>query len=333
MNEPAARALARLRDGDALAELAGMVVDQTLATPITRIASPRWLASHLAATLEAGSGDAARSWARERLTQERKRWADAPGTLRDRLPDEVDAPLRQLLGRPWSPDVDLAGRVLDQAAIRDVLRMVLTNGITRSRKRLSEVDSKLGGLGKRAARRGAGLLGGLRETVSSSNLGGFAHDLVDTLKEEVEGTLDGRVADFAASAARAEVMAVAGWLADPGNAEAFATLRLSILDVLLDTPLRDLLDEVEGMGPDEALDVVFGAVRAAVQAEDFVDRAEARIQALLEEAGDGTLGAWLEEVELLEVWRGTTTELVTERLRAVTETPAFEDWWARLHED
>lgn len=331
MNDVATRALARLREGGATAELAAMVVDQTLATPITAIASPRWLASHLAATLEAGSGDAARAWAKSRLDHERARWADAPGTLRDRVPAEVEAPLRDLLGRPWSPDLELTGRVLDQAAIREVLRLVLTNGILRSRKRLSEVDNRLGGLGKRAARRGAGLLGGLRETVSGSPLGGFAHDLVDTLKEEVEGTLDGRVAEFAATAARAEVMAVAAWVADPANADAFAALRLAILDVLLDTPLRDLLDEVEGMGPDQALDVVFGAVRAAVAAEGFVDRAEARIRTLLEEAGDGTLGAWLTEVELLDVWRASTTELVDGRLRAVVATDAFAAWWAALH--
>ena len=64
MTDPAARALARLQDpdGDALRGLARLVVDQTTATPIAEIASPRWIASQLATALEAEAipGEAAR---------------------------------------------------------------------------------------------------------------------------------------------------------------------------------------------------------------------------------------------------------------------------------
>ncbi len=330
MDDTAARVLARLRDGDALDRLAAMIVDQATATPIVDIASPRWIASQLATVLEGASGEAARSWAEQRLARERERWSDVDTPLRDRLPAEVEGPLRELLGRPWSPDEEFAFRVLDQAAIRDVLRLVLTNGILRFRRRLSDVDSKLGGLGKRAARRGRGLLGGLQETVRSTPLGGVAHDLVGTLKEEVEGTFDGRVRDFARGAAREQVRAVARHLADPDHAEAFATLRLAILDVLLDTAIRELAAEVERMGPDEALDVLFGAIRSAVASDDFVDRTEARVAAVFREVGDGTLGDWLAEIDLLDVWRDTTVELVAGRLRAVADTPAFEAWWGEL---
>ncbi len=331
MNQTAARALSRLREGDALDELARMVVDQTTDTPVTEIASPRWVASQLATVLEAGTGEAARKWADSRLDREQGRWSGESGTLAERIPDEVEAPLRQLLGREWSPDEELTFRILDQAAIRDVLRLVLTNGILRFRKRISDVDSKLGGIGKRAAKRGRGLLGGLTETVGRSNIGGMAQDLVDTLKDEVEGSLDGRVGEFARGAAKEQVRAIARYLADPEHAEAFATLRLSILDVILETPIQELMTEVDRMGPAEAMDVVFGAVHSAVAAPDFVERTEARVQALFDETGDGTLGAWLTEIELLDVWRDTTTELVAARLRAVVHTDAFEAWWAGLH--
>lgn len=330
MNETAKLGLTRLREGDALERLAAMVVDQTTATPITEIASPRWIASQLATALEGATGEAARSWAAGRLDREQGRWSDVDTPLREKIPDEVEEPLRKLLAREWSPDEDLTFRILDQAAIRDVLRMVLTNGIVRFRKRISDVDSKLGGLGKRAARRGKGLLGGLQETVRSSNLGGMAQDLVGTLKDEVEGSLDGKIGEFARGAAQDQVRAIARYLADPEHADAFATLRVSILDVVLDTPISELASEVDRMGPDEAMDVVFAAIGSAVAADDFVERTEQRIQALFEEAGDGTLGDWLTEIELLDVWRETTTELVAARLRAVVDTTEFEAWWGGL---
>lgn len=330
MDETAARGLARLRETDALEHLALLVVDQTTATPITEIATPRWIASQLATVLEAGTGEATERWATERLKREQERWSSETALLRDKIADDVQEPLRELLGRDWSPDEELTFRILDQAAIRDVVRLILTNGILRFRRRLSDVDSKLGGIGKRAAKRGRGLLGGLRETVGGSNLGGMAQDLVGTLREEVEGGLESTVGEFARGAAREQVRAIAGYLADPENGEAFASLRLSILDVLLDTPIGELAAEVDSMGPTDALDVVFAAVRSAVAEDDFVDRTEQRVEALMQEVGDGTLGAWLTEIELLDVWRQTTAELVAARLKAVVDTEAFESWWAGL---
>ena len=67
-----------------------------------------------------------------------------------------------------------------------------------------------------------------------------------------------------------------------------------------------------------------------MQGEDIVARLEARIETVLDEAGDGTLGAWLDEVGLREVWTDTTTELVADRLRAVVGSERFESWWLTL---
>ena len=52
---------------------------------------------------------------------------------------------------------------------------------------------------------------------------------------------------------------------------------------------------------------------------------------VLDETGDGTLAAWLEEVGLLEVWTDTTTDFIAQRLQAVVATPGFEAWWTDLH--
>jgi hypothetical protein len=138
------------------------------------------------------------------------------------------------------------------------------------------------------------------------------------------------VPDVTAGATHEAMSSIARYIADPQHAPAFAEMRLSILDVLLATEVRELVAEVDKLGPEEAVSVVMGGLQAAVQGEGVVDRLEERIAAVLEEAGDGTFGAWLDEVQLREVWTETTTELVAERLKAVVGTEGFVAWWQGL---
>ncbi|MEQ1500852.1 MAG: hypothetical protein ABMB14_01410 [Myxococcota bacterium] len=304
-----------------------MVVTETTATPLARIASPRWIASQLAAALEAGTrDDLLRQWVDRRIASERERWSHEQRPLRSFIPSEAEKPLRELLGRPYAPDEELVFRIIDQPAIRGLLKLVLTDTVTRFRRRLSEWDAGLlGGIGKRAAARGRGLFGNV-----GRNLGGMAENLVEAVKEEVDQALDGRVTDFVTGATTEAVRTIARYAADPSHAAQFGDLRLAILDVVLDSPIRDLATEADKLKPETAVDVVVGAIRAAVDRPEFVDQAEERIRKVLDEAGDGTLGAWLADVGLAEVWTETTTELVTDRLRAVVDTEPFEAWWAAL---
>jgi hypothetical protein len=304
-----------------------MVVDEATATPIATIASPRWVAGQLATALEAGTrGDLLRSWVDRRIASERERWGEETRPMRSFVPEEANKPLRELLGRAYAPDEELMFRIIDQPAIRGLVKVVLTDTVTRFRRRLSEWDSGLlGGLGRRAAARGKGLFGNV-----GRNLGGMAENLVDVVREEVDSALDGRVRDFVTGATTEAVRTIARYAADPAHAVQFGELRLAILDVVLDTPLKDLAAEADKLKPETAVDVVVAAVRSAIDQHDFVDRAAERVEKVMAEAGDGTLGAWLDEVGLREVWADTTAELVADRLRAVVRTDAFEVWWANL---
>ena len=96
--------------------------------------------------------------------------------------------------------------------------------------------------------------------------------------------------------------------------------------------MKEFASEVDKLEPGQAVSIVAGAVRGALDAEDFVDKAEERIARALDEVGDGSLGAWLEDAGLLEVWTTTTAELVSARLQAVVQTEAFEMWWSGLFE-
>ncbi len=328
--KPADRALARLRDPQdpALDRLASQVADQVVSVPFSEIASARWIASQITAGLEAGSrGPAFRDWVIRQIEAERERWASDPQPLRDRVPKDVVDPLRDVLSRPWSPSEDLAFRVLDQAAIRTLVRDVLVEMLHRFRVRVGKVDgSLLGGLGKQAVERGRGLFGGLRE-----NLGGVAEGLMGAVKEEVEFALDGKVRDFARQATSDVVRLIAKDLAQPSRAAAFAETRVGILDVLLDTPRSELAAEADRLQPEQAVESVAAAIRAVLARPNFGEELERRVQVALDGAGDGTLGAWLREVGLDQAWTTTTAELLSRHLRRVVATEDFAAWWADLH--
>ncbi len=336
MDAKAKRALAKLRgkDGEALSALARMMVEQTTATPLKDIATPRWIAGQIATALEAGTrGDHAKHWVDRRISSERERWGEEEKTLRGYLPEEVDQPLRELLGRPYAPDEDIIFRVIDQPAIRRLIREILTNTVSGFRQNIAKVDEGvLGGIGGRAARRGRGLFSGRMGKVSevASNIGGVASNLAGAVRDELESSMDGRVKDFVKQASQDQVRAIARYIADPNHAKGFAELRLAILDVIIDTPIKDLATETDKLQPEQIIEVIVGALRSAVAAEDFVDRTEERISQILDEAGDGTLGAWLEDVQLLDVWTETTAELIASRLQAVVATDEFSTWWADL---
>ncbi len=324
------KALERLRDpeGVALTALARLVVEETTATPLKDIASPRWMASQLATGLEALTrGDLARDFVERRVEAGRERLEAETSPLREHVPEDVDRPLREVLSHEWTPDEEMVFRILDQPAMRALVAEILTTMLTRFRKRMRSLEpAPLKGIGERAAKRGRSLFGGV-----AGNLQGLAGNIVGAVRDEVESGLDDLVKEFVDSATRDAVRGIASYVAANEHQDAFADLRVGILDVVLDTPINELLTEVDKVRPMELVDVVVGAARAAISEDDFVDRAESRIAAILEEAGDGTLGAWLEEVQLLDVWTDTTTELVAQRLMAVVKTDAFEAWWVALH--
>jgi hypothetical protein len=325
VDEAATRALQRLRDPDRaeLAALARLVVDETTRAPMKTLATPRWLAGQVVAVLEAAvQGELLRDWAKRRLHLEQSKLQTEARTLRAVLPSEALPPLRQLLGRHYLPNEPLLLRILDQPAMRGLVGTVLADTVSRFRKRVSDVDKGLlGGIGKRAAARGRGLLG---------NFGGMAENIVEAVKEEVDQAMEGRVRDFLANATGEALKTVARYLSDPAHAAQFGEMRLAVLDVVLDTPIRELADEADKLEPEVAMDVVVAAIRSMLAAPDFRDRLEERIAQLLDESGDGTLGAWLGEVGLEQVWRDTTTELVRDRLAAVVGTDPFEAWWRGL---
>jgi hypothetical protein len=318
--------LARLRDpnGAALRSLATIAVADVTRTPIRDLASPRWVASQAKAVLEAATRtDVLRDWVSSRIHEERARWSTEQRALRVWMVPEVDRPLRDVLARPYAPNEALTLRVIDHPAMRALVREVLEDTLTRFNRKLKSLD--VGGLGARAAGRGKSLLSGLR-----ANIGSIGDGLVGALSDEIEGVFQERLQEFLDKATGEALKTISRHLADSSHSRSFGDLRLAVLDVVLDTPIRELASELDKTRPEEVVDVIVAAVRSAIAAPDFVDGLERRMGAAMNEVGDGTLGAWLDEVGLGEVWAETTTELVATRLQAVVAGDAFEAWWREL---
>jgi hypothetical protein len=327
------RALARLRDPDgaALRALARMVVEEATETPVRALARPDWIAGQIETALEAVSrGDGPRDKLVAQIVRVRRQAIDDHRPLRTWFPSEVDAPLRQMLSRPWSPDRALVSRIIDQEAVRTLVRDVLRDALIRFSKRLR--SDRLSRLGSKAAERSRGLLGRMAGN-SLPNLGGLAENLVGTVAEEVEHQLEARVDEFVRGATGEAIEAIAAHLASPKHARAYADLRVEVLDVLLASTASTVAKEAEKLAPEELVDVVLAAVRSEVRAPDFRARTEERVAAALESAGEQSLGALLDELGLREVWTETTCTLVTARLSAVVVTDAFAAWWSELHAD
>ena len=322
--------LARLRAPDSphLAALARLTVEDALTTPIAEVATPRWMASQLATFIEAAThGPALRDFIERRLADVEGELSAERRSLSTWVPSEVDGPVRDLLKRPWTPDPELTLRMIDQVAFHDLLREVIGSSLRSFSDRARDFDKRaLGGLGKQAKRLGKGLFGG-----AGRNFSGTAAGLMGAVSEEFEGMFERRLEEFLNGATHEALKVATQHLCDPAHADMYGRLRVSILDVMLETPLSEIASEAEKLGPMETVDVVIAALRSIVSSENFVERTEQRIAAVLDRTGDGTLGAWLDEVELRDVWVASTTELLSQRLHSVARTEAFEAWWTELH--
>ena len=190
LSAEASRALDRLRDPEAkaLTALARMVVDETTATPLAELATPRWLASQLKTALEAATrGEALKGAVKERMDRGRDTWATDERPLREVVPEEIVPPLEKLLARPYTPSEGLMRRIVRQPPVRDLIARILEDTLQRFGRRMRALDEGAGGLGLRAARRGRKLGKGL---LAVAGVAEAASDLARTLSEEVEHALE-----------------------------------------------------------------------------------------------------------------------------------------------
>ena len=326
-------ALRRLADPHhaAAADLARLWVTAALDLPLRSAVSPEQLAATLRDAILASTRQAELRAACITFVQDaRSRAAQDPRPLSALLPADALPPLRAAVGRPYAPSEALTLRLLDQPAVRALVRDVLVDVLDRFRAKAQAIDGGLlGAIGAKAAHRGRGLFGSLGERFG--DVARVGEGLVGAVKEEVEHAFDTRVRDFARQGTADVLAMIANDLARPDLAPSFAEARVGALNALLATPLSELAVEADRAGLEQAVDALLDALRAAAEAPTFTATAAETLRAALDAAGDPTLGAWLSRVALRERVTEAAVVSLTDPIRATARSEAFAAWWSALH--
>lgn len=319
-------ALSRLRAPDSphLDGLIDLASREILDQPVRDVIDPALLAAQATAALIALEDSSAREAIQRRVAQAIERHADATHTLRPSLPSAAVEPLRKLLGRPVHASEELTFRLIDQGVVHTLLAEILESALRRFARRakrvddrLKAVDERLGGLGKRAR----GLFGNV------------ASELAHAVGDELEHSVERRIREFVHQGTSEMLKVAARRLADPEQAAAWGEFRVAVLDVMLDTPVKELVREVASQDPEGAVKEVLDVLAAAARADGFEQELAKAVRLLLDEVGDGSLGAWLDELGLRDTWRKATAPVLRQQLQQVVQSNAFSAWWAALHAD
>ncbi len=298
---------ARLVDGGA-DRLADLFLDSLLARPIRELLDLEALAPQVASALRDAADDPqVEAFFRARLIDVRARVPAGPVALPDGLRDALDQGLR----RPYVPDRELLGKILDHDAVRrmleDLFRELLLSFVRRVRPPVPPVSLPVFG---RLGRLGDGVLG--------------------TIGHELEAQLEQRAREFADVGIGKLVGKMADLLCDPARTGEYAAWRAHTADVLLRADARVLAAEVDKLDVEALVATAASAIRALARRDAFADEVRGALRAVIDEAGDRSAREILGGIEAhaLGVLRGVARA----RARAMVDEPAFVAWWDEVVE-
>jgi len=321
---PSERALRRLRDPDdpAARELAGLVAGRIRDAPLADLVPERRVAEVWAgAIVTLARGDRLAPWLREQVGALLEAGEQTAGPARARIPTGGAELTEAVLAQPFAPTEALVFRLVNQPSVQGLVRYVLADAVRAIGRRLgSGPDPSTPPPAWR------GLLRSVRD-----NLGGVAGRIVDVVREEVDGVLDGRMGAAVSGVTDRAVRTLAAYVADPAHAEAFAETRVAVVRELLDTPVAELAAQGWALSVDAAVADLVAALQGVAARPDLVDAVQADVRRVIGATGGQTLGQTLDALELDEVWQELATALAEPAIRSLVATDAFAAFWARLH--
>lgn len=317
----------KLAAGQPAAErLVELLVEDTLQRPLRELVAPletgkavvealrAWTASERAVELQEAMGHRARSWLQEQRM-----------TLGELTGRAVEDAFLDLAARPYVPSKDLLIFLLDREPMRLLLRELFHDGlITFGNKVRAPVASNplakgLGGLGRFA-----------KERARSTSLGAIATDVAERLTDEMERQVEKRAFEFADAALEGLIRKLADLLSNPARAEQQAALREALVEGIFSLSLRELAEEWGRDDPRERGRIVRRGLGLWVATDDAVAQVVALFEGLAGELGDRSLRELLEELELVEAFRGIAGDAVRRRLQPFLEGEAFAAWLGEL---
>ncbi len=317
--------LGKLKDaspGGPLDRLAALSVDAVLEKPVGELVSAdaaAKVARHaLLGWLDAKDATAALSKVVEALHG--KLSADTR-SLKDVTPRDVRHALRDVVGRPFSPDKKVVLTIIDREPTRELVRQLLLDAILEFGRKVS---APMAGVAK-----GLGAFARLAGEAVASR-GGALGGLMGAVGGEVERQLEKRAVEFVDSALSGVFGQIADSVSDPRRATEAAELRVALFDGAMELTLTQLSRELLNADVPGGAEVLRRGLErwlASAQSDEDLHRLAAFV---LERDARRPLREVLAEVGLFETARTTAQEQLRARMAEVVSAPGFAAWLEEL---
>lgn len=308
--------------GGALDRLAALSVDHLLDRPLGALVTAEQAAQVLRQGLDGWLASPTAVPALTRLVDDAvNRLRADRRSLKEAVPRDLRHALRELVGRPFSPDKQVVLTIIDREPTRELVRQLLLDAILDfGRKVSSPVAGVAKGLGAFARMAG--------EAVTSR--GGAIGGLVGAVSGEVERQLEKRAVEFVDAALAGVFGQLADSVSDPRRATEAAELRVALFDGALELTGAQLGRELlNGDVPGGAEVLRAGLRRWLASAQSDAQLLQAAT-ALLAGGGQRTAREALAEAGLLETARAAAHRHLRARLAEVVGSAAFAQWLAEV---
>lgn len=238
-------------------------------------------------------------------------------SLKDVVARDVREALKDLVGRPVSPDRKLVLTIIDRDPTRELVRQLLLDFVLEFGRRASApVAGMAKGLGTFARMAG--------DAVKSRT--GTLGSLVGAVGSEVERQMEKRAVEFVDSALSGVFGQLADAISDPRRATEAAELRLAMLDGVMELTLPQLAREVANADVPGGAEVLRGGLKRWLASAASDDELKRLSELVMKDVGPKKLRDVLDEVGLLAVVRSRGAELLASRIREVVGSDAFAAW-------
>ncbi len=311
---------AKLNDEKAVNELAALCLEvwldktvQQLApvdvvTSITRQVIDGWLDSPTAVTALSRSVDLVVN----ELNANHK-------ALKDVVARDVRAAVKDVVGRPFSPDRKLVLTIIDREPTRDLVRQLLLDFVLEfGRKASAPVAGVAKGLGTFAKMAG--------DAVKSRT--GTLGSLVGAVGNEVERQMEKRAVEFVDAALSGVFGQMADAVSDPRRATEAAELRVAMMDGVLELTLPQLAREIANADVPGGAEVLRGGLKRWLASAASDDELKRIAEFVGKDLGARKLRDVLDELGLLGVVKTRGAEQLALRIREVVGSEAFSTWAA-----
>lgn len=237
--------------------------------------------------------------------------------LKDVVARDVRAAVKDVVGRPFSPDKKLVLTIIDREPTRDLVRQLLLDFVLEfGRKASAPVAGVAKGLGTFAKLAG--------DAVKSRT--GTLGSLVGAVGSEVERQMEKRAVEFVDAALSGVFGQLADAVSDPRRATEAAELRVAMVDGVLELTLPQLARELANADVPGGAEVLRGGLKRWLASAASDDELKRLAEFAAKDLGVRKLRDVLDELGLLAVVKARGTEQLALRIREVVGSEAFSAW-------